>query len=95
MIHVIATIPIQPDKGAEFEEIFNELGQQVRANEPGCQRYEFCKSLDRPDHYIVVELYADQESFDAHGKTDYFRAAGKRFMGMMAGAPDIQIIPQG
>ena len=94
MIHVIATIPVQAGKGEEFEGIFNELGAQVRANEPGCQRYEFCKSLDRPDHYVVVELYADQESFDAHSKTEYFRAAGKKFGGLMAGAPDIQIVVQ-
>ena len=66
MIHVIATIPVQAGKGDEFEKVFSDLGDQVRANEPGCQRYEFCKSLDRPDHYVVVELYADQESFDAH-----------------------------
>jgi quinol monooxygenase YgiN len=94
MIHVIATIPVQAGKGDEFEKVFSDLGAQVRANEPGCQRYEFCKSLDRPDHYVVVELYADQESFDAHGKTEYFRAAGKQFGGLMAGAPDIQIVVQ-
>lgn len=93
MIHVIATISVQDGKGEEFEAVFNELGEQVRGNEAGCQRYEFCKSLDRPNHYVVVEAYADQESFEAHGKTDYFRAAGKKMMACMAGAPDIQIIP--
>ena len=94
MIHVIATIPVQAGKGEEFEEVFNALGAQVRSQESGCQRYEFCKSLDRPDHYVVVERYADQESFDAHGKTEYFREAFKKFGGMIAGAPDIQIIVQ-
>ncbi|MFP6664405.1 MAG: putative quinol monooxygenase [Deltaproteobacteria bacterium] len=93
MIHVIATIPVQEGKAEEFEAIFKALGEKVRANEEGCQRYEVCKSLDRPDHYVIVELYTDKESLDAHGKTDYFRAAGKEFMPLIAGAPDIQFIP--
>ncbi|MEO2167622.1 MAG: putative quinol monooxygenase [bacterium] len=93
MIQVIATIQVQEGKGEEFEATFHALGEKVRANEEACQRYEFCKSLDRPDHYVVVELYADKESFEAHSKTDYFRAAGKKLMALMAGAPDIQIIP--
>ena len=92
MIHVIATISVQEGKGDEFEAVFSELGEQVRSNESGCERYEFCKSLDRPNHYVVVEAYSDQAAFEAHGKTDYFRAAGKKMMAGMAGAPDIQVV---
>lgn len=92
MINVIATLSVQEGKGDEFETHFSALGEQVRSNEAGCERYEFCRSLDRPNHYVIVEAYSDQESFDAHGKTAYFRDAAKQFGGLLAGAPEIKIL---
>jgi quinol monooxygenase YgiN len=41
---------------------------------------------------VVLEQYADQESFDAHGKTDYFRALGKQMGPCMAAAPVIELV---
>jgi hypothetical protein len=38
-IGVIATIPVQEGKNAEFEAAFMELAAQVLANEPGCRFY--------------------------------------------------------
>lgn len=32
------------------------------------------------------------DALDAHGKTDYFRAANKQLAGLVAGAPEIEIL---
>ncbi len=88
-IGLIATLKVQSGKGEEFEGVFRDLAAQVRANEPGCKLYQVFKSRKDADTYIVMEIYADQAALDAHGKTDYFRAAGPKIAPTMGGRPDI------
>jgi len=88
-IGLVATLKVQPEKADEFAKIFTELRAQVKANEKGCLQYDFFKSKSEEGTFIVMEQYATQADLDAHGKTDYFRAAGAKFGGMLAGAPSL------
>jgi quinol monooxygenase YgiN len=92
MLTIVATLPIQNGKTADFEKVFAELAEKVLANEPGCKRYELCRSTVNPTTYVVVENYADQAAFDLHGKTPYFLEAFGKFGGLLAGAPKIEIL---
>jgi len=38
---------------------------------------------------VVMEIYQDQAALDAHGKTEYFKAAGPKIAPTMAGRPEI------
>ncbi|MFM7141518.1 MAG: antibiotic biosynthesis monooxygenase, partial [Alphaproteobacteria bacterium] len=40
MLHVVATLPLRPDKAAEFEKVFTALAAKVRAEEKGYLRYD-------------------------------------------------------
>jgi len=91
-IGVIAKLPIQEGKGAEFEAFFTELAKQVRANEPGNIAYQLTKSRTEPNVYKVLELYKDQDALTHHGGTDYFKAAGPKFAGVLAGRPEIEYL---
>ena len=91
-IGVIAKLPIQEGKTAEFEAFFTELAQQVRANEPGNLAYQLTKSRKDPQEYKVLELYTDQEAITVHGQTAYFKAAGPKFAGVLAGRPEIELL---
>jgi quinol monooxygenase YgiN len=91
-IGVIATLKVQPGKGADFEAVFKDLAAKVRANEPGNQFYTVCKSRTAEDTYVVMELYDDQAAIEAHGKSDHFRAAGPGIGACLAGRPDIQYL---
>ncbi len=88
-IGLVATLKIQAGKEAEFETIFGGLRQQVLANEKGCLQYDFFKSKSDATTYIVMEQYATQADLDAHGKSDYFKAAGAKFGGLLGGAPSL------
>ena len=88
-IGLVATLKVQPEKADEFAKIFTELRAQVKANEKGCLQYDFFKSKSEEGTFIVMEQYATQADLDAHGKTDYFRAAGAKFGAMLAGAPSL------
>jgi len=92
MITVIATLPIQEGKTEEFEKVFGELAAKVRANEPGCERYELCRSTVTPTTYVVVERYADKAALDHHGKTPYFLEAFGKLGPLFAGAPQIEFL---
>ena len=90
MIGVVAKLTIAEGKEAEFEAVATDLMAQVVANEPGVQTYQLYKSKKEANVYIFMEQYKSQEDLDAHGKTDYFRAAGPKLGPCLAGAPDIQ-----
>jgi quinol monooxygenase YgiN len=92
MIGIIATIKVQEAKAAEFEGIFKDLAEQVRANEPGNLCYQLTKSRTEPGTYKVLELYKDQDALTHHGQTDYFRAAGPKMGPCLAGRPEIETL---
>jgi quinol monooxygenase YgiN len=92
MIGVVATLKIQDGKQAEFEKIFTDLSQQVRANEPGNLVYQLTKSREDATVYKVLELYKDQDALSAHGQTDYFKAAGAKMGPCMGGRPTIEYL---
>ncbi len=87
MIALLARLNVAEGKEADFETVMLELAAQVRANEPGNQLYTLVKD---DEGYAVMELYDSDEALQAHGKSDHFRAAGAKFRGPMAGAPDIK-----
>ncbi|MDZ7684539.1 MAG: putative quinol monooxygenase [Gammaproteobacteria bacterium] len=88
-ISLIAKLTIQDGKNEEFENIFKELEEAVRANEPGNVFYS-CNRTDNANEYIVLEQYVDQEALDAHRDTDHFKKIGGKLGGVMAGRPDLQ-----
>ena len=91
-VGVIATIPVQAGKNDEFEAVFMELASQVLANEPGCKFYALNRSKTDPQVYKVLESYTDQAALDAHGQTDYFKAANVKLAGLVGGRPDIEYL---
>jgi quinol monooxygenase YgiN len=91
-VGVIATLKIQDGKAQEFETFFTELAKQVRANEPGNLAYQLTKSRTEPNTYKVLELYKDQDALTHHGGTEYFKAAGPKFAGVLGGRPEIEYL---
>lgn len=91
-IGLIATITVQEGKNAEFEQAFLNLTEQVRANEPGNILYALHRSKADPQVYKVMEQYDSAEALDAHGKTEHFRDANKVLGGLVAAAPEIEIL---
>ena len=92
MIGVVAVLKVQVDKTADFEKVFLDLAAKVKANEPGCLTYQLTKSRTEAGVYKVLELYKDQDALTHHGGTDYFKAAGPKFAGVLAGRPEIEYL---
>lgn len=91
-IGVIARLKIQEGKNEEFEDIFKELADAVRANEPGNLFYALHRSRDDGNTYVVLEQYNDQAALDAHGQSDHFKNIGAKMGSCLAGRPDIEYL---
>ncbi len=59
----------------QFERLFNELKQIVRAEESGNLYYDLYQVPNQPGHYRVMERYIDQAALDAH----HHSAHGKKY----------------
>jgi len=92
MIGVVAVLKVQPDKTADFEKVFLDLQNRVKANEPGCLVYQLTRSRTEAGTYKVLELYASQDALKHHGETDYFKAAGAAMGPLMADRPEIEYL---
>ena len=92
MIGVVAVLKVQPDKAGDFEKVFLDLQNRVKANEPGCLVYQLTRSRAEVGTYKVLELYASEEALKAHGSSDYFKAAGAAMGPLMAGRPEIEYL---
>ena len=91
-IGLLATITVRDGKAEEFEQVFLELTGQVRANEQGNVFYALHRSTSDPNVYKVMEQYESREALDAHGKSAHFIDANRQLAGLVAGAPDIEIL---
>lgn len=89
MIGVVAKLKVQDGKQAEFEAVFADLSAQVNAKEDGCVLYQLYKEKGSSDTYIVMEQYKTDDDLKAHGQTEYFKAAGPKLGGVLAGAPEV------
>lgn len=89
MIGICAQFTCQSGKNAEFEALLTDFVTTVKANEAGTITYELIQSKKNPDDYFMLELYANQEALDAHGKTAHMAELVTKIGGYLAAAPII------
>lgn len=90
MIGIVAKLKIADGKTEEFEQIGKDLMAKVKANEPGCLTYQLYKSQTEDNTYIFMEQYSSGDALKEHGQTEYFKAAGAKMGGCLAGRPEIE-----
>ena len=66
MITFIVHIRVKPENAPALEALMTYVAAMTREHEPGVPYYEFAKSVDEPDTYVVVEVYQDRQVHAAH-----------------------------
>jgi quinol monooxygenase YgiN len=79
MIGGLKFVQVKTGCEGEFERLFAELREEMRAQEPGCMLYSLLKSRAKPRAYIVQEQYQNQAALDAHQKSPH----GARYFPLM------------
>lgn len=71
MITFIAHLKVRPENGPAFEALMAHVRNMTRQHEPGVAYYDFAKSVEEPDTYVVVEVYRDAGAHATHMETDW------------------------
>ena len=88
MILVVVKNPIKPKYADDFPAFIAEFTAATRA-EPGNVSFDWSRSLDDPNMYILVEAFADREAGDAHVQTEHFQKAMGQLGRYLAAVPEI------
>ncbi|PBP24585.1 hypothetical protein BUE80_DR004373 [Diplocarpon rosae] len=95
-VQVVAIITPAPGKESRIKELLAGLADNVAKNESKVSKYQVFEQYggENSNSIIVEETYADQATFDAHFKTDYFSALGKTIQneGLLGAPLDIKTI---
>jgi quinol monooxygenase YgiN len=85
---IVATITPKPDKFDQVEEVLTRLIPEVHT-EDGCELYALHRGKDR---FVFVEKWRDMAALGAHGGGPNIKTLNEGLKGLVAGAPDIQIL---
>lgn len=87
MILIIVKWPIKPEYADQWPELSAEFTEATRA-EPGCKWFDWSRSLDDPNTYVLVEAFED-DAAEAHVTSNHFKQAQAELPKYLAATPDI------
>ena len=95
MIFITAKFQIKPEYADEWPKIADEFTQATR-NEPGCLWYDWSRSVEDPNEYVLVEAFRDGDAGAAHVQSEHFAAARSALPPYLAETPRIvsQVVEQ-
>ena len=88
MIFIAVKWTIRPERSAEWMSLVDDFTKAVRA-EPGNVFFEWSRSVDNPDQYVLLEAFTDDQAGAVHVQSDHFKAAMDWMPTVVADTPDI------
>lgn len=73
MFVVSVTLLIQPESVDKFRRAILANAHASLAEEDGCLRFDVAEDKSAP-RFVLWEVYADKQAFDAHHETQHFAA---------------------
>jgi quinol monooxygenase YgiN len=74
MILIVVKFPIRPEFADSWPARVADFTEGTRS-EPGNVFFEWSRSLEEPDTYVLVEGFRDDEAGSAHVNSAHFKAA--------------------
>ena len=72
MILVIIRMKVLPEKRRELSQTITSLSDSIRM-EKGCQRCDFCRSIEDENRLFLLEEWDTQENLMTHLKSEHFK----------------------
>jgi quinol monooxygenase YgiN len=88
MILSIVRHPLRAKYADEWPVLAAEFTAATRA-EPGNLCFDWFRSVDDPNVYLLVEMFRDRAAGDAHVNSDHFKAAMGQMGHAYAGMPEV------
>lgn len=88
MIVITVRFPVKPEFSDVFLDEVREGTEAVRG-EPGCLWYDWARSADDPNEFLLTEGYRDAEAGSAHVNSAHFRPGLEKMRPMLSATPKI------
>ena len=88
MIFITAKFRVRPEDADRWPDIVDEFTRATRG-EPGCLWFDWSRSLDDTQEYVLVEAFRDDDAAAAHVGSDHFKQAQQTLPPHLAETPRI------
>ena len=88
MIFIVVKFTAKPEHADTWLDRVDEFTQATR-NEPGNLFFEWSRSVEEDNTFVLVEAFADGDAGAAHVRSDHFKAGIKTMSSMVASTPKI------
>lgn len=88
MIFIVVKFTIRPERSDEWLALAEEFTQATRA-EAGNLFFEWSRSVDNADQFVLVEAFRDGAAGEAHVKSEHFKTAMSWMPDVVAQVPKI------
>jgi quinol monooxygenase YgiN len=88
LIFITARFRVLPEHADAWPELSRGFTEATRA-EPGCLWFDWSRSLDDPNEYVLVEAFRDGDAGAAHVQSEHFANARKELPPYLAETPRI------
>lgn len=88
MIFIVVKFTVRPERSAEWLDLVGDFTSATRA-EPGNLFFEWSRSVDDPNEFVLVEGFRDGDAGGAHVNSDHFKAAMSWMPSVIATRPRI------
>lgn len=88
MIFIVVKFPIRPEFADQWLSIVDDFTQATRG-EPGNVFFDWSRSVDDPNEFVLVEGFRDDDAGAAHVQSAHFKAAMDALPGALAAKPKI------
>ena len=90
MFAITAEFRIKPDRIDDFKTLIEGQATRSVAEERGCRQFDVCQHHDKPEVFVLYEVYANAAAFDEeHLKIPRFAEFLEKAKPMMAADPVI------
>lgn len=88
MIFIVAKFAVRPEHRDTWLAQVEGFTRATR-QEPGNLWFEWSRSVEDPDHFVLVEAFADTEAGRAHVSSGHFKTACAQLPALLAATPQI------
>jgi quinol monooxygenase YgiN len=88
MIFITAKFQVLPEHADQWPEIAAEFTEATRSEE-GCLWFDWSRSLDDANEYVLVEAFRDDAAGAAHVQSEHFKKAQETLPPHLAQTPRI------
>ena len=63
MFTVIVSLQVRPEATERFLKTIRDNAHATLGHEPGCLRFDVHRSVEDPQHFLLYEIYRDEDAF--------------------------------